>query len=258
LVDVAAARRAVDLAYGALSESPPRVGFAKRRLIDIKNAITVAPPRVRVRGALVVTAGNMDPQLLWRAGVRHVAVELTAENLVDFATARWVGFTRGLMHISRGAPSVAELDRVASAARPFGFLVCDTESHKTDMGGRLEWTDTLYAGLRSRLGPGFRLFNVTFGINSSPLVVNHDAFRQHNVIPVWEAYDGDGRTLGVRETASKAAREGWEPPHVCLGDKSLEADVAELAGFGGVGDVWLWASDNGPAQESLRKGLVLP
>ena len=54
-----------------------------------------------MKGAIVVVAGNIDPELLRQAGVTHVAVELTDNNLRDFATSRWDGFVRGGFHVAR-------------------------------------------------------------------------------------------------------------------------------------------------------------
>ncbi len=218
------------------------------------------PPVVKpLVGAMVVTAGNIDPQLLRDAGVTHVAVELTDANIGDFATPRWSGFTRGGFVVSRGKPVVeAQVAAHQAAQLSLEFLVFDTESHKADMGGVMEWTETLYAEVRSTLGAAFPLFNVTFGIHSSPAVVNHEAFRKHDVVPIWEAYDGDGRTLGVQETVAKANGEGWVPVQVAVGDKSLSPDASVLHARapGSVSGVWLWAPENGQAQEDLRAGAA--
>jgi len=213
------------------------------------------PPAKPLVGAMVVTAGNLDPQLLRDAGVTHVAVELGVDNNLDLATSRWHGFVKGAFVVSRGNDGEAVLAQLEQGPAIY-FAVIDTESHKADMGGQLAWTETLYASLRSKLGPAFPLYNVTFGIHSSPAVVNHDAMRRHNVTPIWEAYDGPGNTLGVQRTALKALSEGWVWPHIAIGDKSLAADAQELGTLGGLGGVWLWAPDNGQAQEDLRAGAA--
>ena len=65
--------------------------------------------------------------------------------------------------------------------------------------------------------------------------MNHEAFRRHNVIPIWEAYDENGVTLGVGRTAAKAADEGWPGPQIAIGDKSLARDLpaSEAQALGG-------------------------
>jgi hypothetical protein len=45
-----------------------------------------APAAQRVQGAIVVVTGNIDPKLLRQAGVTHVAMALTDDNLRDLAT----------------------------------------------------------------------------------------------------------------------------------------------------------------------------
>ena len=107
-----------------------------------------------------------------------------------------------------------------------------------------QWTEWLFSELRSRLGPSFPLYNITSGIHSSPAVVNHEALRRHNVIPIWEAYDENGVTLGVGRTAAKAADEGWSGPQIAIGDKSLATDLPQTETRALAG-VWLWAPDNG-------------
>jgi hypothetical protein len=230
----------------------------------IGNASQAPPAPVQlVKGAIVVVAGNMNVDLLRQAGVTHVCVEMTEENLRDFnhyIDERWQGFTRGGFHVSRGEPTAGEVESVVvrASTNDFKFLVIDTESHKTDIGGSLAWTDTLYAALRSKLGTAFPLYNITFGIHSSPAVVNHIAFQRYNVTPIWEAYDENGNTYGVDRTAEKAELEGWTRPHLALGDKTLVRDALDLkAGVAaGLGGVWLWAADNGPAQEALAAGVA--
>lgn len=223
--------------------------------------ITVKP----VVGAIIVTAANMDVDLLRQAGVTHVAVELNAANAKDFGTARWVGFKKGWFVVSRGNDGDTLANAIALVKADFPdvtFALVDTESHKTDMGGSLAWTNALYAAFRSKFGPNMPLFNITFGRDSSPTVVNHQAFHRYDVTPIWEAYatvdNVNGVTLGVDMTAEKAELEGWTRPHVALGDKSLVADAVELkAGAAtGLGGVWLWSPDNGPAQEALRAGVA--
>jgi len=190
--------------------------------------------------------------------VTHVAVELTPANYTELEAGWGSSFTLGWFIVSRGNDGDTVALKLAERLRPMiKFAVVDTESHKADMGGQLAWTETLYAALRSRLGPTFPLYNVTFGIHSSPAVVNHEAFRRHGVTPIWEAYDGPGNTLGVGRTAAKAINEGWPRPHVALGDKSLLRDVYELGTVPlALGGVWLWAPDNGQAQEDLRAGAA--
>ncbi len=229
-------------------------------------ALLLAPPTIpaaspqRTKGAIVVVAGNMDTSLLRRAGVTHVAVELTTDNLRDLATSRWDGFVLGGFHVARDTTqesiraSAGTTASIVSSHR-LAFLIEDTEGHKADLPDgasrpeRLLWTEWLFSQLRSRLGTSFPLYNVTFGVNSSPAVVNHDAFRRHNVTPIWEAYDENGVTLGVRRTAAKAVAEGWPSPQIAIGDKSLSRDLLE-SGAQSLGGVWLWAPDNGPAIEA--------
>jgi hypothetical protein len=247
-------------------------------LVTAPTAAVASSPS-RMKGAIVVVAGNIDPVLLRRAGVTHVAVELTDDNLRDFATPRWDGFVRGGFHVARDTTeeSIRETAReTATLVRSHGleFLIEDTEAHKADLPDgvlrpeRLLWTEWLFSELRSRLGPSFPLYNITSGIDSSPAVVNHDALRRHNVIPIWEAYDSNGVTLGVGRTAAKAAGEGWSAPQIAIGDKSLATDLpkSETEALAGV---WLWAPDNGslaaqpppaagPARPSPTSGTAPP
>lgn len=276
-MNAADARKNIDLAYGALGEAKNNLGvptpdypapvadavdritYARKRLVAAKNALAEAPTpepvRKLLKGAIVVNAVNANVDLLRQAGVTHVAVEATPANMQDFATTRWDGFERGWFVVSRGNDGDAIADALATTARVVSFAVVDTESHKTDMGGSRAWTDTLYAALRSKLGPTYPLYNITFGVHSSPAVVNHLAFQRYDVTPIWEAYDGDGRTLGAAVTANKALQEGWARPHVALGDKSLPADVAELKGTNVLGGVWLWAPEQAGASVLALKAL---
>jgi hypothetical protein len=213
------------------------------------------PAPERTKGAIVVTAGNIDPRLLRQAGVTHVAVELTDANLRDFATSRWDGFVRGGFHVARDTTEEsirASARETAALVQTQGlqFLIEDTEAHKADLPDgvirpeRLQWTEWLFSELRSRLGPSFPLYNITTGLDSSPQVVNHAALRRYSVVPIWEAYDQRGATLGVGRTASKAASEGWPAPQVAVGDKSLATDLRQSEKRALTG-VWLWAPDNG-------------
>ena len=222
--------------------------------LAIAPTASAAAPQ-RVTGAIVVVAGNIDPSLLRQAGVTHVAVELTDNNLRDFATSRWDGFVRGGFHVARDTSeeSIRATARETAAlvkSHGLAFLIEDTEAHKADLPDgavkpeRLQWTEWLFSELRSRLGPSFPLYNVTVGIHSSPAVVNHEALRRHNVIPIWEAYDENGVTLGVGRTAAKAADEGWSAPQIAIGDKSLATDLPQTESRALAG-VWLWAPDNG-------------
>jgi hypothetical protein len=224
---------------------------------------TPTPAAHRTNGAIVVVAGNMDTSMLRRAGVTHVAVELTSENLRDLATPRWNGFVLGGFHVARDTSeeSIRTTARATASLvslHRLAFLIEDTEAHKADLPDAVRkpetllWTDWLFAELRSSLGASFPLYNVTFGLNSSPEVVNHDAFRRHNVIPIWEAYDSNGVTLGVRRTAAKAVNEGWSSPQIAIGDKSLSVDLRE-SGMRALGGVWLWAPDNGSALGAAPK-----
>jgi hypothetical protein len=223
--------------------------------LAVAAAIPAAAAPERVKGAIVVVTGNIEPRVLRQAGVTDVAVALTDDNLRDFATARWDGFMRGGFAVSRGTSEQSirdEARETASLVRAHGleFLIEDTEAHKADLPDgvikpeRLRWTAWLYSELRTQLGPSFPLYNVTGGIDSSPQVVNHEALRRYRVIPIWEAYDSRGVTLGVGRTVAKATSEGWSSPQIAAGDKSLAADLPAterqpLAG------VWLWAPDNG-------------
>ncbi|MGH2949840.1 MAG: hypothetical protein ACRDPC_26865 [Solirubrobacteraceae bacterium] len=221
----------------------------------IAPAAAPAPAPERVKGAIVVIAGNIDSQLLRQAGVTHVAVELTDDNLRDFATPRWDGFVRGGFHVARDTTQEsirATARKTASliSGHRLEFLIEDTEAHKADLPDgvlkpeRLRWTEWLFSELRSQLGPSFPLYNVTVGVDSSPEVVNHEALRRHNIIPIWEAYDANGVTLGVGRTAAKAADEGWSAPQIAIGDKSLATDLPQTKTQALAG-VWLWAPDNG-------------
>jgi hypothetical protein len=224
-------------------------------VLAIASTAVAAPPPQRMKGAIVVVAGNIDPSLLRQAGVTHIAVELTDNNLRDFATPRWGGFVRGGFHVARDTTeeSIRATARETAAlvrSRGLEFLIEDTEAHKADLPDgvlkpeRLQWTEWLFSELRTRLGPSFPLYNITTGIHSSPAVVNHEALRRHNVIPIWEAYDENGVTLGVGPTAAKAADEGWPDPQVAIGDKSLATDLPQSEAQA-LAAVWLWAPDNG-------------
>ena len=218
-------------------------------LLPTSTATSPVPTRpVRIKGAMVVTAGNCDPNLLRQAGITHVAPEITDTNMTDLFTPRWDGFQKGGFVVARALTTAAVRQEALVAAtrahiEGLAFLVMDTEAHKADMGGSLDLTEALFSQLRTDLGPGFRLYNVTFGIHSSPAVVNHDALRKHNVKAIWETYGGDGATLGVAQTVAKANAEGWSPAHVALGDKSLAVEVAEARALSGLGDVWAWAPE---------------
>jgi len=156
-------------------------------LVVMPAEVSAATPE-RLKGAIVVVTGNIDPQTLRQAGVTHVAVALTDDNLRDFATSRWDGFVRGGFHVARDTTEAsirATARETASlvSARGLRFLIEDTEAHKADLPDgvvkpeRLRWTEWLFSELRSRLGPSFPLYNVTVGIDSSPAVVNHAALR---------------------------------------------------------------------------------
>lgn len=264
-MSAADARRAIDLAYGALSpvKDLAQVRAARKHLIAAKDALTnTAPaPAKLVKGAICVIAGNMNVDLLREAGITHVAVELTNVNGVDFGTSRWQGFTKGWYVVSRGndGDTLANAVRLANVANPDVTFTClETESHKTDMGGSRAWTDTLYSAMRSKLGKDHPLYNITFGLHASPEVVNYIALERYNVQNIEEAYDEAGRTHGVQRIATKARSEGRERPHIALGDKTLVTDVVDLkaGAAAGLGGVWLWAPDNGPAQEALAAGIA--
>jgi len=264
MTDLAAARRNIDLAYGALTEARnaldptqaadllpgTKITYARKRLVDAKNAL-IEPPvptrPIRKKGAIVINAGNCSPDLLRQAGITHVAVEDTDANVRDVLTGRYNDFVVGWFVVSRGNDGDTIAGNLSGDPVRFSFAIIDTESHKTDMGGQLAWTETLYAALRLGFGATFPLYNITFGIHQNPTVVNHDAFRKHNVTPIWETYDGAGQTLGVARTVSKANAEGWTPAHVCLGDKSLAVECAEAKALSGLGDVWCWAPEQAGA-----------
>ena len=255
--------------------SPERTGYRSTRFALIVTVIALlalvitptaipAPSSPRVKGAIVVVAGNIDPHVLRQAGVTHVAVALTDDNLRDFATSSWDGFVQGGFHVARDTTEAsirATARDTASLVQSHGleFLIEDTEAHKADLPDgvvkpeRLQWTEWLFSELRSRLGPSFPLYNVTVGIDSSPAVVNHAALRRHNIVPIWEAYDGNGVTLGVGRTAAKAVGEGWSSPQIAIGDKSLDTDLPQSESQGLAG-VWLWAPDNGPALGIAPRG----
>lgn len=268
-MDIPAARRNVDLAYGALSQSPPDVPRAKKRLIDIKNALApdAPPPPVLMppkRGAMVVTAGSCDPSLLRRAGVTEVAVDYqNPNNLADLRTARWDGFNRGLFYVSRGGNFTLEASEIVNAVFSYnlGHIIVDTESHKTDVGGSRAWTENLYQEIRRLLGPSpFAVRNITYGIHQSPAVFNHDALRRWDITAVWEAYDGFGATTGVSSTAQKMNGEGWNPANLALGDKNLIVDCASLRDpqlRALVGELWLWAPEQA-GTDVLALGTVTP
>ena len=84
-----------------MSRRLPLCGAVIVAALALVPAAAPAPAPERVQGAIVVVAGNIDPRLLRRAGVTHVAVALTDENLRDFASARWAGFVRGGFQVAR-------------------------------------------------------------------------------------------------------------------------------------------------------------
>lgn len=247
-------------------------GRVKRPTDALAKLLEPAPQPVAQKpliGALVVNAGNCDVELLRQAGVTHVCVELNEANAYDLASGRWAGLTRGWLVISRGDDGAGIANGFANGVgSDIRFVVVDTESHKVDMGGQLVWTERLYAAMRATVGPSLPLYNVTFGIHSSPAVVNHLAFRRHNVTPIWEAYRGpdesqnipDGATTGVAQTVFKAVAEEWKPVQIALGGIHFAEDIADLrkpAVRSLVSGVWLWSPDNGPAQDGLRAGAAV-
>lgn len=211
---------------------------------------------------MVVTAGNISPLVLRNAGVTHVAVELTGPNLWEISQASWGGFEKGAFFVSQGPDAVNEAVHVSTIIRdnPFlKFAVIDTERHKVGMGGDRSWTENLYRELRARLPKPFPIINVTFGVDAAvDGPVNHQALRTYGIEALWEAYDGDGATIGLTMIRDRALAGGWNPANLALGDKSLRSDIPALSGMSQVGDVWLWAPDNGPAQEALVTGLRIP
>lgn len=270
----------MDVAYGNLTpiKAQPEAKAARQALIRAKNAIIAAyqelepdpvpaPVVKRTKGALVVNATACVPAWFFQAGITHVAFDLTAENMADAkhrtGSERWAGFTLGGMFISRGGDTQNEVNHAATICQDnqLAFLVLDVEAHKVGYptpgnpgGGKLEWTDNLFAGLRAKLGLGFPLIGVTFGIHQDASVMNHDAFRRHNVKALFEAYEGahagngwvDGATTGVKRTAEHVAAQGWKPAHLALGDKHLVRDVAEFADpavAALVGDVFVWGPE---------------
>jgi hypothetical protein len=229
--------------------------------------LPVAPPppvpAARVKGAFAVTAANSGPTLMRAAGVTHLSVELTGPNLTEIAQSAYDGFVKGGLFISRGPDAEREATHVATILNDnpsLRFVVIDTECHKVGNGGQREWTENLYRELRARKPFPYWVANITFGVDAAvDDVVNHAALRKYGIAAIWEAYDGAGVTQGVDVISKTARTGGWEPPHIALGDKSLVQDVAKLRELGqSVGDVWLWAVDNGPAQDALRSGVVIP
>ena len=228
-----------------------------------KPAPEPTPPAPRVRGAMVVTAGNISPLVLQHANVQRVAVELTGPNLTEVNRAAWLNtFEMGGLFISRGPDAENEAVHVSTIVKdnPFlKFMVIDTECHKVGMGGERIWTENLYRELRERLPKPFPIFNVTFGVDAHlDDAVNQTALRTYGIIPTWETYNENGYTLGLTMIRDRAIAGGQNPANLVLGDKSLRSDIPELRGMAQVGDVWLWAPDNGQAQEDLASGLVIP
>ena len=110
--------------------SPERIGSSSLRFASIVAVIALlalvivptaipAPSTPRVKGAIVVVAGNMDPHLLRQAGVTHVAVALTNDNLRDFATSSWDGFVHGGFHVARDTTEAS----IRATARDTASLV---------------------------------------------------------------------------------------------------------------------------------------
>lgn len=274
--DIAGARKQIDLAYGLL-------GDARKRLVDAAKALEASPtpeptpPPVPPpappppaplpkpvffagRGAILVNAAHADPDLLQRAGVNLVAVELTPANVADAGShSRWPRgtFNVGGFYVSRGGTDDqcrAEARAAAQQCRDhgFGFLMVDTESHKTDSGGARSWTDATFDELRKQLGDSFSLVNITFGRHQDKNVVNHDALLRHRVAPVWEAYDSAGETMAgeVAHVAEKVNGQGWKPAWICVGDKGIPVGVPELRQViaGGLAkDWWVWAPEQSGA-----------
>ena len=251
---VAQLRKSIAYRAGFTNVRQPTLRIAE--LIARSTSSTTPPVPIRparIKGAIIVNAGNCSPDLLRQAGITHVAVEHNVANAADFRTSRWDGFQKGWFLVSRGDDG---LELAYATPLDSAFIVIDTESHKVDMGGSLAWTERLYAAFRVRFGQSTQLYNITFGIHSSPAVVHHEALRTHNVKAIWESYGGDGSTLGVAQTVAKANAEGWSPAHIAFGDKSLAVEVAEARVLSGLGDVWCWGPEQ--AGETILELAKLP
>lgn len=250
-----------------LDSLPYKMGWAASRDVErlLKEALAkpVPPPFWGRAGAFFTNAGPADFNLLWQGGFRLLAPQIhwasghdpsTIENLRLIrddgwaAKARLNGFQVGGWGISTGVNALAEANYAASLVKDLGldFYIADTERHKTDLGGKMEWAELLYAQLRQRLGNEIPLGNVTWGIHSSPQVINHEAMRRYNVQYLPEAYDGSGNTVSMRMTVEKANEEGWKPAVPVLGDKHYPAGTLTLSEVGKLGLVrgfWLWAAE---------------
>lgn len=251
-----------------------RSRFNAARAVDrLLGAWILAPlptqSRAAINGCVLDVAGNAIPDLLRRARVTHVAVELRPDNLHDFQLAnrsgRWAGFTAyGGFYVSRNAPTEAEVAWIVETllAHKLTFLVVDTEHHKVGygFGGQLAWTESLYSMLASKLPQGFPIYDVSFGIHQDASVDNHVAKRRYCAASIRETYSHDGSTWGVEETVAKLEGQGWRPVDVMLGTKSLPVEIPDakrLRAAGRVRDIWLWAPDHGPAIAALDSGLSL-
>lgn len=192
----------------------------------------------------------LAPQIHWAVG--HNETTGKNYNAIQYdhwsENARAKGFLVGGWGLSTGLDTEGEAHFAYGLINQWGldFYIADTERHKTDLGGSMDWTTSLFGELRWLLGPSFPLGNVTWGINSSPQVINHEAMRKYNVQYLPEAYDSGGHTVSVAMTVEKANGEGWKPAVPVLGDKDFQAGTITLGTLGQRGLVkgfWMWAAE---------------
>jgi hypothetical protein len=216
--------------------------------------------------AIVITAGNIDPQLLWDAGVRAVAFDVTAANTVEAQSAGWARFVRGWFFITRATTAAGLIEEAIDFsqrlnASAIDFAVVDTENLKADFPNqeRFELQRLFYAALRARTAK--LLANITYGWHQDGSVVNYQALADNRIEPWWEAYNGDEASWNTAAVTAKLNAQGFNPARICLGDKRLEQQVPVwkmlVAQGKAAKGAMLWSPDNGPAQEALRNGVKL-
>ncbi len=267
----------IDARIRGSNPAPPRVvtkfglGVLALVVAEPQPEPTPTPPPIvswwdQHQFAIIITAGNIDPQLLADAGVTAVAFADSAANRLEAQQAGWARFQRGVFFVTRAtsadalkSEAKAFKDLLANPAVSFG--VCDTENLKADAPNQHYFAlqDVFYTELRTMTLA--RVANITYGWHQDPTVVNRQALRNNFVEPWWEAYNGDAASWDTRAVCEKLNAQGHKPARLCLGDKMLEAQVPQWKQLVSEGKAakgtMLWAVDNGPAQESLRNGVKL-
>lgn len=227
----------------------------------------LAPPvEPLVVGAILVNAGSCPVEWLERLNVTHVCAEATAANFRELAFAeKWGQFTLGSFYVSRGlvAADKAALTEIIDVGlpplqQPNAFTMVDTEVFKDDQfpGDGMDAQDQLFSWMDTFID--LDLYNITFARHQDATVVNHRSMKENNVEFVGEAYDEFGITEDLRFCTSKMQSQGWNRPHLCLGDKGITATVVSslrslLPELGGV---WLWAPEQSGGEILRLEGVL--